>query len=125
MSMKRGGRVKGVLHWFHVNATHWLTLYHWHRHRGKIAMDTIGILPQYPGRAIHDRLSSYDHYGCAHSVCGAHLLRDCLLIAGRDHQLWAQHMHDLLEEMSHTTARVRASGADRLAKAERDALVAR
>jgi len=118
-----GGRVKGLLHWFHVSATRWLTLYHWHRQRGRSAMDAIGILPEYTGRAIHDRLSSYDHYRCAHSVCGAHLLRDCLLIAERDHQLWAQQMHDLLERMSHTTARFRAAGADRLPQEERDGLV--
>jgi transposase len=99
-----GGRIKGLLHWFHVNATRWLTLYHWHRQRGHKAMDAIGILPQYTGRAIHDRLSSYDHYACAHSVCGAHLLRDCLLIAERDQHPWAQEMHDLLVRMSHLAA---------------------
>lgn len=118
-----GGRVKGLLHWFHVNATQWLTLSHWHRQRGQKAMDAIGILPEYTGRAIHDRLSSYDHYGCVHSVCGAHLLRDCLLIAERDHQPWAQQMYNLLERMSYTTARLRAAGADRLPPEERDALV--
>jgi hypothetical protein len=118
-----GGRVKGLLHWFHVNATQWLTLYHWHRQRGQKAMDAIGILPQYTGRAIHDRLSSYDHYSCAHSVCGAHLLRDCLLIAERDHQPWAQAMHDLLLRMCQTTTQFRAGGAHRLPQTERDALV--
>ena len=86
-------------------------------------MDTIGILPEYTGRAIHDRLSSYDHYRCAHSVCGAHLLRDCLLIAERDHQPWAQQMYNLLERMSHTTTRFRAAGSGRLPQEERDALV--
>jgi transposase len=120
-----GARVKGLLHWFHVNSTCWLTLYHWHRQRGQKAMDAIGILPQYQGRAIHDRLSSYDHYACAHSVCGAHLIRDCLLIAERDQQPWAQDMHDLLVSMSHTTARFRATGASRLPQTERDALVLR
>lgn len=76
-----GARVKGLLHWFHVNSTQWLTLYSWHRKRGQEAMDEVGILPHYSGRAIHDRWSSYDHYACAHSVCGAHLVRDCLLVA--------------------------------------------
>jgi transposase len=120
-----GGRVKGLLHWFHVNATHWLTLYHWHRKRGQEAMDVIGILPSYTGRAIHDRLSSYDHYACAHSVCGAHLLRDCLLIAERDQQPWAQQMYDLLGRMCQTTTRFRAAGAQRLPQAERDELILR
>jgi len=118
-----GARVKGLLHWFHVNSTRWLTLYHWHRQRGQKAMDAIGILPAYTGRAMHDRWSSYDHYACAHSVCGAHLLRDCLLVAERDHQGWAQDMHDLLQRMSQITARFRAAGAQRLPQAERDCLV--
>jgi transposase len=118
-----GARVKGLLHWFHVNSTRWLTLYHWHQQRGQKAMDAIGILPAYTGRAIHDRFSSYDYYACGHSVCGAHLLRDCLLIAERDHQGWAQEMHDLLLRMSQITARFRAAGAQRLPQAERDELV--
>ena len=118
-----GARVKGLLHWFHVNATRWLTLYHWHRQRGQKAMDAIGILPEYTGRAIHDRLSSYDHYACAHSICGAHLLRDCLRIAEQDQQPWAQDMHDLLLRMCQITTQARAAGAYRLLQAERDELV--
>lgn len=62
-----GGRVKGVLHWFYVNAPSW------HRKRGREAMNEIGILPHDTGRAIHDRVSSGDHSSCAQSVCGAHL----------------------------------------------------
>jgi transposase len=81
-----GGRIKGLLHWFHVCATPWLTLYCWHHKRGQQAMDAIGILPHYEGRAMHDRWSSYDQYACAHSVCGAHLLRDCLFVAEHDQQ---------------------------------------
>jgi transposase len=118
-----GARVKGLLHWFHVNATRWLTLYHWHRQRGQKAIDAIGIFPVYTGRAMHDRWISYDHYDCAHSVCGAHLLRDCLLVAERDHQAWAQQMHDLLVRMSQIAARFRAAGVQRLPQAERDGLV--
>jgi hypothetical protein len=47
------------------------------------------------------------------------------LIAERDHQPWAQQMHDLLRSMSHITARFRATGAHRLPQEERDALVLR
>src|SRR5258708_5494389 len=118
-----GARVKGLLHWFHVNSTHWLTLYHWHRQRGQKAMDAIGILPPYTGRAIHDRWTSYHHYASIHSSCVPHLLRDCLLIAERDHQLWAQEMHDLLVGMCQITTRFRTAGAHRLPQVERDVLV--
>jgi len=118
-----GGRIKGLLHWFHVNATKWLTLYGWHRKRGQEAMDSMGILPAYSGRAIHDRLSSYDHYPCAHSVCGAHLLRDCLLVAEQDQHPWAQAMYELLLGMLQATEQWRARGAKAVPQAERDALV--
>jgi len=118
-----GGRVNGVLHWFHVNGTRWLTLYHWHRKRGQEAIKAIGILPQYEGRAMHDRLNSYDGYGCAHSVCGAHLLRDCLFVAEHDQQPWAQGMYELLVRMQETAQQWRATGAKAVPQAQRDGLV--
>jgi transposase-like protein len=119
-----GVRIKGLLHWVHVNATQWLTLYSWHRKRGQDAMDVIGILPQYTGRAMHDRLSSYDHYSCQHSVCGAHLLRDCLWVAEREKQPWARAMDTLLRRMAKAAEQWRAQGAKALPNAERDAWVA-
>jgi len=118
-----GGRIGGVLHWFHVNSTRWLTCYHWHRRRGKEAVNAIGILPHYAGRAMHDRLKSYDGYPCAHSVCGAHLLRDCLFVAEHDQQPWAKAMYELLLRMRETTEQWRAKGARALPQAERDELV--
>jgi hypothetical protein len=72
---------------------------------------------------MHDRWISYDHYACAHSVCGVHLFRECLLVAERDHQPWAQDMHDLLLRMSRITAHVREAGARPLPSAERESLV--
>jgi transposase len=119
-----GGHIKGLLHWFHVNATKWLTLYSWHRKRGKAAIEAIGILPHYQGRAVHDRLASYDSYPCKHSVCGAHLLRDCLFVAEQEKQPWAQAMFDLLQGMAKATEQWRAQGAKILPKAERDDWVA-
>jgi transposase len=50
-----GAQIKGLLHWFHVAATPWLTFYAWHRKRGQEAMNTIGILPDCQRRLLHDR----------------------------------------------------------------------
>jgi transposase len=120
-----GARIKGILHWVHVAATPWLTYYAWHRKRGQEAMNTISILPDYHGRLLHDRLSSYDGYSCEHSLCGAHLLRDCFAIAEHEKHPWAQNMHDLLLCMLHATHQWRLTGAKAVPKAERDALVLR
>jgi transposase len=118
-----GARIKGFLHWFHVAATPFLTFYAWHRKRGQEAMDEIGLLPDYTGRAIHDRLSSYDHYLCAHSICGAHLLRDCLGVAEDGKHPWAQAMYELLARMCQVAELWRATGATAVPQAERDGLV--
>ena len=119
-----GGSIKGLLHWFHVNATKWLTLYCWHPKRGQQAINAIGILPEYEGRAMHDRLSSYDSYPCKHSVCGAHLLRDCLFVAEEHKQSWAQDMFELLLSMAKAAELWRAQGAKAVPKAERDQWIA-
>jgi hypothetical protein len=66
-----GVRVKGQLHWLHVNSTRWLTHLAWHRRRGLEALEAIGIWPRFTGRSMRDRWASYDQYRCAHSICGA------------------------------------------------------
>lgn len=119
-----GMRVKGILHWMHLNATQWLTLYSWHRKRGQQALEEIGIWPQYQGRAMHDRWSSYDRYRCAHSLCGAHLLRDCLYVAEQEKQPWGQDMFDLLLKMKQVAAHWRSQGASSVPRPEREALIA-
>lgn len=119
-----GIRIKGLLHWVHVTATRWLTFYGWHRKRGQEALEQMGIWPQFQGRAMHDRWSSYDRYGCAHSVCGAHLLRDCLFVAEQEKHPWAQEMFDLLLLMSQVAESFRAQGAKVIPKEEREKLIA-
>ncbi len=119
-----GVRVKGLLHWVHVVATTTLTLYGWHRKRGQEAMTAMGILPSFRGRAMHDRWASYDQFDCAHSLCGAHLLRDSLFVAEQEHQPWGQQMFDLLLLMDHTAKQWRKQGASTLPKDVRDDLLA-
>jgi transposase len=120
-----GIRIKGLLHWTHVSSNQWVTLYSWHRKRGREALESIGIWPHFHGRAMHDRWSSYDHYTCAHSLCGAHLLRDCLYVAEQEKQPWAQNMFDLLLAMSKAADRWRAQRAKAIPKEERDDWIAR
>lgn len=119
-----GGRIEGVLHWFHVLCTKWLTIYHWHRKRGQEAMDAIGLLPRFAGRLLHDRWKSYDRYHCQHSLCGAHLLRDCLFVAEQEGQPWAQDMHDLLLDLGEVVKQARAHGHLALAPDVRNQRVA-
>jgi len=50
--------INGTTAWLHVASTPQLTFYAVHAKRGHAAMDVIGVLPQFRGRAIHDGLTS-------------------------------------------------------------------
>lgn len=122
-----GIRIKGRLHWLHVNSTRWLTHLAWHAKRGVVATAAIGIWPRFQGRATHDRWASYDAYtGCTHSLCGAHLLRELTLVAEQDGpgQAWAEALADLLRGMSTAAAEWRATGASHVPEEERTAWIA-
>src|SRR5216683_1907077 len=120
-----GIRIGGKGHWLHGNCTSWLTHLAWHPKRGRQAMDAIGIWPRFRGRAMHDRLSSYDKYAGAHSLCGAHLLRDCTYLAEQEQQAWAAEMADHLLAMHHAAHEWRLRGASSVPRMERDEWVVR
>src|SRR6266487_27624 len=115
-----GIRVYGMLYWLHVNCTRWLTHLAWHPSRGREAMEEIGIWPRFAGRGMHDRWASYDVYPCAHSLCGAHLLRDCAALAEQDQQPWATEMHSFLLDLHAATTEWRTRQAPAVAAIERD-----
>lgn len=70
-----------------VNGTRWLTHDAWHCKRGQRAMDDMrSLLPQLGGDAMHNRLTSYDQYPCAHVLCGAHRFRDCFSVVEHEKQ---------------------------------------
>jgi transposase len=120
-----GIRVYGMLHWLHVNCTRWLTHLTWHASRGRQAMDEIGIWPRFAGRGMHDRLASYDAYDCAHSLCGAHLVRDCAAVAEQEQQEWATEMHDFLLDLHDACHQWRLRHLPAVPAIERDDWVAR
>ncbi len=119
-----GIRVRGKLHWMHVNSTRFLTHLAWHPKRGRAALEAIGIWPRFRGRAMHDRWKSYDGYLCAHSLCAAHVVRELTYLAEHEQQEWAAEMKDLLLSMHDAAQEWREHGAHRLPSAERDEWVA-
>jgi transposase len=119
-----GVRIAGKLHWLHVNSTRFLTHLAWHAKRGRQALEDIGIWPRFRGRSMRDRWASYDHYHGAQSICGAHLLRDCVYVSEQNQQDWAAEMADLLLSMATAADEWRQLGAQAVPAEERDAWVA-
>jgi len=119
-----GVRIAGKRQWLHVNCTRFLTHLACHAKRGRQALEDIGIWPRFRGRAMRDRWASYDHYRCVQSICGAHLVRDCVYVGEQEQQTWAEEMADLLVSMAQAADEWRQHGAQAVPTDERDAWVA-
>ena len=120
-----GVRVQGTLAWVHVTSTSRLTHYAVHPKRGSDAMTAIGILPRFHGVSVHDGLTAYRQFDCAHALCNAHHLRELTAIEEHDKQPWATHMKTLLGEIKAQVETARAHGETRFDDAVHAAFVAR
>ncbi|QAA33554.1 IS66 family transposase [Clostridium manihotivorum] len=86
--------------WLHVASNDKYTYYEAHEKRGKEAVDSIGILPNFIGTAVHDCWKTYLQYtDCDHSLCNAHILRELNGISELEKQSWAEPMKNLLTEI--------------------------
>lgn len=63
-------------------------------------MDEMGILPEYKGILCHDHWKPYFKYGCEHTLCNTHHLRELESSYEQDGQLWAKEMQELLRAMN-------------------------
>ena len=105
-----GVRIAGKLNWLHVSSTPEQTFYAHHPKRGGSALDDIGILPQFGGRAIHDEWNAYHRYGCRHGLCNAHHLRELTAVEEQLSQPWAKDMRELLVEIKRAVDSARDRG---------------
>jgi transposase len=110
-----GLNLSGQSNWLHSASTERLTYYDVHAKRGKEALEDIGILSRFRGRAVHDHWASYfDYTGCSHSLCNAHHLRELTFVIEQESETWAAQMKDLLLEMHQAVEERRKKGAGRL-----------
>lgn len=109
-----GFYVAGRRQWVHVASTELLTHYGTHPKRGAEAINEIGILPAFGGRAMHDHFRPYFNYPCDHGLCNAHHLRELTFIHEQKNQAWAGDMKRLLIEIKQAVDKAAATGAKAL-----------
>ena len=101
----------GKTAWLHVASTPHLTFDAIHQKRGRAAMDAIGVVPRFRGRAVHDGLPSYGHYSqCAHALCNAHHLRALTFVEEHLGQGGAKDLKGLLREIKQAVDDARGQG---------------
>ncbi len=120
-----GLRVNQKLWWLHVAATNGLTYYFVHPKRGRLAMDEMGILPEFEGKAVHDGLQSYQGYDCEHFLCNAHHLRELQYVLEHYNQWWSFHLSVLLVSIHSQVKALKAQGKTAVPDEDLAALAAR
>jgi transposase len=98
-----GININKKTYWLHTASNELWTHFYPHEKRGSMAMNAIGILPNFKGTLCHDHWQPYFIYECAHSLCNAHHLRELERAYEQDKQQWALAMKGLLLEMHKTT----------------------
>ena len=110
-----GCRVEAVREWMHVASTETETHYEVHEKRGQEAMDDIGILPEFEGRAVHDHWKPYFAYdACSHALCNAHHIRELAYFAEEEGISWASEMLTHLVEIKDIVDQAKAKGEQAL-----------
>jgi len=100
-SDETGINMNGTKHWLHTFCTEKLTHYALHEKRGRVAMDAIGILPDFKGTLIHDHWKSYFTYEeIQHGLCNAHHLRQLKFIYEHQNIKWGTQMTELLVKIN-------------------------
>jgi transposase len=112
--------------WFHVVSNDLYTYLFASPTRAKSAPDEAGVLPEFEGVMVHDRLAMYFKYDKAtHAICLAHIIRALEPVGIRWDQGWANDMTALLTEMNNAAHDARSTGAGALAPVLLKTFVAR
>lgn len=112
-----GMRVEELLHWLHSHSTSRLTYFAVSCFRGAKAMQEIGILPKFRGKAIHDAWAPYYWFeDCIHFLCNAHHLRELTFAFEQHKEKWAGRMHELLLEIHRTVFECKKNGKSALSQ---------
>lgn len=116
-SDETGGRIAGVLQWFHVVSTSKFTYLFTHSKRGLEALESsYSLIKDYTGKLVHDSYASYFKILCIiHALCGAHILRELTAQEEIDRE-WATKMKTFLLKLKDIKAEENVKNRDKIIK---------
>ena len=92
-----GIRCNKTTNWMHVTSSASATFFGVHSKRGKEAINSFDIMPNFKGIAMHDHWKPYFSYkNIQHLLCNAHHLRELTFIFEHENEEWANDMKKLL-----------------------------
>lgn len=94
-----GINIAGKTAWLHAATSSSWSLFCASSTRGREAVETIGILPNFKGVLVHDHWATYFKYDCTHAMCCAHLVRELTRVVEEDGHSWASAMIAHLYQM--------------------------
>lgn len=95
-----GVNILGKNAWIHTYSSDKDVFLKYHRNRGKIAFDEIGIIKKFKGTMITDFYKPYWEYDhCKHLACHAHLRRELQEAIDFEKQEWAKEFLELFERI--------------------------
>jgi transposase len=111
--------------WLHVACNEQMTYFFPHPKRGKEAMDDMGILNHYKGRAMHDFWVSYmdESFDCQHDLYNVHHLRDFTFCEENEKSTWAKEMKNHLLKMKKSVDESIVKGLQNVPKSEEQYLL--
>ncbi len=103
-----GINIDGKRLWLHSTSNLRWTLFYPHEKRGMVAIDEMGVIPEFQGILVHDHWKPYFNYGCKHSICNAHILRELEAALERDgnEQSWIGKIKNLLIKIYQETTKL-------------------
>ena len=93
-----GIKINGKIKWLHAATDGKTILYSVHDKRGVIAINDIGILPEFNGISVHDGMKAYFTYDCRHALCNVHHLRELTFVHEFEKEAWAEDMKSFLKK---------------------------
>lgn len=88
--------IDGATYYIHNVSNDKYTFQYVHKNRGKVAVESQNLLPEFNGILVHDHFNMYYNYGIDNGECNVHITRYLKAVTEYTKHTWAKEMQDFL-----------------------------